>query len=714
MLLGLLTVPAALAAQAPIRGFPADALPDRARIEAILRNTPDTVRLRQYLLATTEEPHHASSPGSKAVAEYALARFKEWGLAAEIEEFEALMPIPVTRHVELLAPERYVARLTEPAIPEDKDSGDRGQLPTYNAYSADGDVTGELVYINYGVPEDYEQLARLGVDVRGKIVIAKYGRSWRGIKPKVAAEHGAIACLIYSDPEDDGYYVGDVYPRGPMRPELGAQRGSVMDMPTYPGDPLTPGWGGVKGGRKLDRRDAKTLVTIPVLPISYGDALPLLRALGGPVAPNDDWKGALPITYHVGPGPARVRVHLQFDWQLRPLYNVIAKIPGATYPDQWILQGSHHDAWVNGAQDPTSSAVALMEMARSFAELAKTGWRPQRTLVFALWDGEEWGLLGSTEWGEHHADELREKAVLYLNTDSYGWGWLGTQGSHALRTFAEQVTRDANDPKSGQGALEALAARAFSQAKTVQDSTRIRERGYYIDALGSGSDYTVFLDHLTVASLNMGYGGGQETGIYHSIYDTYDFFVRFLDPGFHYGKAQAGAVGVALARLADAPVLPWSFVDAAKTYGTYVSELDSLAAKKLGPNRTDLTAVRRAVDGLAEAGRAFDAAYERVMALGTRGLAGKRRQLEAINREIYLTERDLAAPEGLPIRSWFRHTIYAPGYYTGYGVKTMPGVREAIELDRPEEARAQAAIVAAGVERMTARVRRATELLGAL
>jgi N-acetylated-alpha-linked acidic dipeptidase len=698
---------------APIRGFPADALAERARLETALKAVPDTARLRQYLRVTTEEPHHASSPGSKAVAEWALARFKEFGLDARIEVFEALMPIPVTRHVELLGPERYVARLAEPPMPEDKDSGDRGQLPTYNAYSADGDVTGELVYVNYGVPEDYEQLAKLGVDVRGKIVIAKYGRSWRGIKPKVAAEHGAIACIIYSDPEDDGYYAGDPYPKGPMRPEFGAQRGSVMDMPTYPGDPLTPGWGGVAGGRKLARNEAQTLVKIPVLPLAWGDALPLLRALGGPVAPNDDWKGALPITYHVGPGPAQVRVALQFDWQIRPLYNVIARIPGATYANQWVMQGSHHDAWVNGAQDPTSSAVALVEMARGFSELMKTGWRPQRTLVFQLWDGEEWGLLGSTEWAEHHKTELVQNGVLYLNTDSYGWGWLGSAGSHALQTFAQQVTRDAWDPKSGGSALDALAKRAMEQARTAQDSTRLRERGYTIAALGSGSDYTVFLDHLAVASLNMGYGGGIETGIYHSIYDSYEFFARFLDPTFEYGKAQAGAVGVALLRLADAPVLPWSFTDAANTYRTYVSEIDSLVARSPG-TQLDLSAVRAAVDDLADAGRAFDTALERVVGLGSRVLRDRRQALEAINRDIYQSERDLGADAGLPRRPWYKHTIYAPGYYTGYGVKTMPGIREAVEQKNLEEARAQGAIVAAAIRRSAERARRIAQQLGAL
>lgn len=705
-----------LAAQtASMRGFPADALAERARLEAALKAVPDTARLRQYLRVTTEEPHHASSPGSKAVADWALARFKEFGLDAQIEVFEALMPIPVSRHVELLSPERYVARLAEPAIPEDKDSGDRGQLPPYNAYSADGDVTAELVYVNYGVPEDYEQLAKLGIDVRGKIVIAKYGRSWRGIKPKVAAEHGAIACLIYSDPRDDGFYVNDPYPKGPVRGEWGVQRGSVMDMPTYPGDPLTPGWGGVAGGRKLARQEVQTLVTIPVLPLAWGDALPLLRALGGPVAPNDDWKGALPITYHVGPGPARVRVALQFDWQVRPLYNVIARIPGATYPNQWVMQGSHHDAWVNGAQDPTSSAVALVEMARAFAELRKTGWRPQRTLIFQLWDGEEWGLLGSTEWAEHHKAELVQNGVLYLNTDSYAWGWLTAGGSHALQTFAHEVTRDAWDPKSGGSALDALVKRAFERARTAQDSARLQERGYTISALGSGSDYTAFLDHLSLASLNLGYGGGIETGIYHSIYDSFDFFTRFLDPTFEYGKAQAGAVGLALLRLADAPVLPWSFTDAANTYRTYVEEIDSLATRTLGAGQQlDLAAVRAAVDDLAAAGRAFDAALERAVGLGSRTLRDKRRALEAINRDIYQSERDLGNEAGLPRRPWFKHTIYAPGYYTGYGVKTMPGIREAVEQKNVDEARAQAAIVATAVRRFAERARRVAQQLEAL
>jgi N-acetylated-alpha-linked acidic dipeptidase len=713
--IGIGLSPTVLTAQtAPIRGFPADALAERARIEALLRATPDPDLLREYLLVMTEEPHHAGSPAARAVAEYALEKFRSWGLETEMEEFEAYMPFPTTRRVELLAPERYVARLEEPELAEDKDSGDQGRLPTYNAYSADGDVTGELVFVNYGLPEDYARLEEMGVDVRGKVVIAKYGRSWRGIKPKVAAEHGAIATLMYSDPEDDGYYVDDDYPRGPMRPEWGVQMGSVMDMPTYPGDPLTPAWGSKAGGRKLDPSEATTLMQIPVLPLAWGDALPLLRALGGKVAPNEDWKGALPITYHVGPGPARVRVHLEFDWQNRTLYNPVARIPGTTDAEQLVIHGNHHDAWVNGANDPTSGAVALMETARAFSQLLDTGWRPKRTIVFALWDGEEWGLLGSTEWAEHHRDNLDRNAVLYFNSDSYSRGWFGGGGSHTLQTFVEQIARDITDPRTGKSALEAGVDRALENARTAADSARLRERGYAISALGSGSDYTVFIDHLTVASLNLGHGGGQDAGVYHSAYDSFDFYARFYDPDFEYGKAQAGAFATGLVRMADAPILPFSFTDAAATYERYVDELKTLVSDSLGAGAVHLAPVEQAVARLADAGNAFDVVFDRAMSQGSRWLTSRSNALKAINREIYLTERDLATDRGLPQREWFRHTIYAPGFYTGYGVKTMPGIREASELRDADQANSEAAVVAAAIDRMAQRVEGVVRDLDAL
>jgi N-acetylated-alpha-linked acidic dipeptidase len=711
-ILGPTFLPTVLSAQAPIRGFPQDALARRARLEAVLRETPDTARLRASMRRMAAEPHHAGSPASRAVAEWALAQLRSWGLEARIDTSEALMPVPVMRRLELVAPTTYVARLAEPLISEDEDTGDAGQLPTFNAYSPDGDVTAELVYANYGLPDDYDELARRGIAVRGRIVIVKYGGSWRGIKPKVAAEHGAVGCIIYSDPRDDGYWGDWTYPQGPMRPEMGAQRGSVMDMPTYPGDPLTPGWGARPGGRKLPRDSAQTIARIPVLPISYGDALPFLRALGGAVAP-DEWKGALPITYHIGPGPARVHLALQFDWQVRPLYDVIARIPGASAPDQWVIHGNHHDAWVNGAEDPVSGAIALLETARSFAELRRTGWRPQRTIVLALWDGEEWGLLGSTEWAEANADALRTNAVAYFNSDTNGRGPLGASGSHTLETFVREVARDGRDPQSGKDELEARADFALSRARSADDSAQAR-LPFRIGALGSGSDYTAFIDHLGIASVDMRHGGAQDDGIYHSIYDTYTFYARFHDTTFAYGKAQAGAMGVALLRLADAPILPFSFSDAAATYGRYAAEIDTLARQKLGGNGLDLAAVRAAVDSLAAAGQRFDWAMNLALGRGTAWLEQNGTPLAAINRDVYQSERDLTDDAGLPRRAWFRHRLYAPGFYTGYGVKTMPGIREAVEQRDAAEAAAQAQLVSAAILRMAARADKAARDLLAL
>jgi N-acetylated-alpha-linked acidic dipeptidase len=693
---------------APVRGFPADALAELARREQILRSTPDTSLLHEYIRTMSEDPHHAGSPGSKAVAEYVRDRYLSWGVDTWIEEFQVLLPTPIERHVELLGPNGYVARLEETAFPEDKDAADAGQLPTYNAFSADGDVTGELVFVNYGLPQDYETLDRMGIDVTGKVVIAKYGRSWRGIKPKVAAEHGAIACIIYSDPEEDGYYVDEPYPVGPMRPEHGVQRGSVMDMPLHPGDPLTPGWGSSEAARRLDRSEATTIMKIPVLPISYGDAMPLLRALGGPVAPNNDWKGALPITYHVGPGPATVRVALSFDWQVRSIYDVFARIPGSVYPDQWVIHGNHHDAWVNGAQDPLSGASTVMESVRSFSELVKTGWRQKRTMIFALWDAEEWGLIGSTEWGEEHADELRQNGVAYFNTDSYSRGWYGVQGSHTLETFFRELARDTRYAETGGTALEALVERDLERARNERDSTRAREREFKIGALGSGSDYTVFIDHLNIASANIGIGGAQSTGIYHSIYDSYDFFMRYHDPTFSYGKTLAGSMAMAMIRMADAPILPFSFSDAALTYADYVSQISSLADREFGKDSLDMTVLRTAVSELAEAGMEFDAAVEAATAMGSALLDGEHGALEEINGLIYKSERDLGIEAGLPRRSWFRHMIYAPGFYTGYGVKTIPAVREAVEQGDLDEARQYASLVAGAIMRMAQRVREVT------
>jgi N-acetylated-alpha-linked acidic dipeptidase len=677
------------------------------QIEERFRAVVQPENLRERMRVITESAHHAGSPGSRKVADYILSQFKAFGLNASIEEFQALMPYPTERVVELVAPTRYTAQLKEPAIPQDPTSSESGDLPTFNAYSADGDVTGDLVYVNYGTPDDYEQLAKLNVDVKGRIVIARYGKSWRGIKPKVAYEHGAVGCIIYSDPREDGYFPGDVYPAGAYRPEQGVQRGSVMDMPIYPGDPLSPGKPSDPGSRGLDRSAAPTALKIPVLPISYGDALPLLRNLKGPVAP-ESWRGALPITYHVGAGPAKVHLKLSFDWSVRPLYDVIARIDGSTFPDEWVIHGNHHDAWVNGAADPTSGQVALMETARGLGELLKTGWRPKRTIVLAAWDGEEWGLLGSTEWAEKHAAELSTKAVAYINSDSNGRGWLNVSGSHSLQAFANDVMRDVKDPKRGNSLFAAKRDHAIAEAKNDEEKASIQHRrDFPIEALGSGSDYTAFLDFLTIASLNMGFGGeGGDSGVYHSVYDSYYWYTHFSDTDFAYGAALSRAIGTTVLRLADADVLPFDFTATAKTLREYVDDIEKLVKGTKGAPPLDFARLRAALDRLQISA---DKYHEAAARMSSRP-ALDRAKLAELNRLLFTSERAFKYEAGLPKREWFKHLAYAPGFYTGYGVKTLPGIREGIEQRAWDEPRKYIPVVADSIEKLAQQIDAATRL----
>ena len=707
MLLLMVALASPLAAQQDltIHGFPKALQDSERRHETVVRAVPSRDTLRALVRLYAAVPHEAGTERSRHVAELILARYRALGFDAHIEQFEALMPRPVVRRVELVAPTRYVALLREPALAQDPTSGQIDQLPTFNAYSADGDVTGDLVYVNYGRPEDYHILDSLGISVRGKIVIARYGQSWRGIKPKVAAEHGAIGCIIYSDPKDDGFWVDDPYPTGPMRPATGVQRGSVMDMPVYPGDPESPGWASVPGGRRLTQAEATTLMKIPVLPIGYGDALPLLRSLTGPVVP-EAWRGALAITYHIGAGPARVHLVTRFDWKTRPLYDVIATVRGATWPDQWVIYGNHHDAWVNGAEDPISGQAALNETARAIAALMKTGWRPARTIVFASWDGEEWGLLGSTEWAEAHADELRTKAVIYYNSDTNDAGWLEVNGSHSLERFVMELARDVQDPKVAKSALQAQLDHARSQ-RAAKDTTS--DTTFTIGALGSGSDYTAFIDHLGVPALDIRYGGAAHSGIYHSIYDSYTFYERFLDTGYVYGVTEAQTMATAMLRMADAPVLPFDFVAAARTYHKYADEIAKLAGGNDTTKGLDLSAVRTALQHLDSAAAVWQRSSAAVD--GAAGLDGRAAALAQVNHQLALTEQALADSAGLPRRPWFRHLVYAPGAYTGYGVKTMPGIREAVEARRAAEAQAEAARVAQAADRYAAAIRAAAEAL---
>ncbi len=567
---------------APLAGFSAQSSQAEREWEMKFRAIPDPANMREDMRLLSARPHHVGSPYDKQNAEWILARFKEWGFDAHIETFNVLFPTPKVRLLEMIEPTKFAAKLEEPALAVDPTSNQKSeQLPTYNAYSIDGDVTAPLVFVNYGLPEDYDKLDRLGISVKGAIVIAKYLHSWRGVKPKIAAEHGAIGCLIYSEPQDDGYTRDDVFPEGPMRNREGVQRGSVMDFASVsPGDPLTPGVGATADAKRLPLSEAKSLTKIPVLPISYGDAQPLLAALKGPMAP-ESWRGSLPISYHVGPGPAKVHLKVAFNWDLKPVNDVIAKIPGSMAPDEWIVRGNHHDAWVNGAEDPISAQVAMLEEARALGLLLKQGWKPRRTIIYAAWDGEEPMLLGSTEWVETHADELRQHAAVYINSDGNDRGLLNMGGSHSLEQFINGVAKEIEDPETKMTVWQRLQLSRIAQAKSPDDRKELRQRGdLRIDALGSGTDFTGFLDHLGIATLDLGYGGEDEQGIYHSIYDDFYWYMHFSDHEFVFGRALSQTAGTAVLRMADAEVLPYDFVDLADTVQTYTKELEKLLADK--------------------------------------------------------------------------------------------------------------------------------------
>jgi len=725
-----------------LAGYSANASAAERDWETKFRALPSTDNLREDMRHLSARPHNVGSPYDKDNAEWILAHFKQWGLDAEIETFYVLFPTPKERALELVAPTRFKAKLQEPPIAEDPTSNQQAeQLPTYNAYSIDGDVTAPLVYVNQGVRADYEQLDRMGVSVKGAIVIVRYGGAWRGIKPKVAAEHGAVGCIIYSDPKDDGYSAGDTFPEGAYRPEQGVQRGAVTDT-NYQGDPLTPGYGATKDAKRLPIKDNPQITKIPVMPISYGDAKPLLAALGGQTVPRD-WRGGLPITYHVGPGPAKVHLKVSSNWDIKPIYDVIARIPGSTFPDQWIIRGNHHDAWVNGAEDPISGQVALLEEARSMAELLKQGWKPKRTIIFCAWDGEEPGLLGSTEWVETHQDELRKKAVMYVNSDTNGRGFLGIEGSHTLEHFINSVARDVNDPETNLSVWKRAQLNLISHpGDGGRQEARIRT-DLRIEALGSGSDYAPFLDFAGIASINLGFYGESGGGIYHSVYDDFYWYTHFADTDFVYGRALAQTAGTALMRMADAELLPFDFHNFADTVHTYVGELKKLLKdqqteieetnKELDegvfsatadPKKHSVPPARKDVPPylnfapLDNADAALTASAERF----SKALTGARSKgelsiepqtLAQINGLLIQSERALTSDAGLPGRPWYKHQIYAPGAYTGYGVKTLPAVREAMEQENWKQAEEQVPVVAKVLEDEAALIDSVTALLSA-
>ena len=704
---------------------------------------------RDWNKQLSAEHNEVGSLHDKANADMMLKLFQSWGWDAHIETFYVLYPTPKETAVKLVAPTSFKALLHEKALDADATSQTQADkvLPPYNVYSADGDVTADLVYVNYGMPDDYKELARHGVDVKGKIVIARYGAGWRGLKPKLAYQHGAIGCIIYSDPRDDGYWQGDVYPRGAFRPDDGVQRGSVGDGPIYPGDPLTPGYGSTKDAKRLAIKDATTIMKIPVLPISYADATPLLQALGGQVVP-ENWRGALPFTYHIGPGPAKVHLRVLSNWDTKPIYDVIATLKGSEYPDEWILRGNHHDGWAIGSADPLSGNVALMDEAKAIGTLFKTGWRPKRTLVYMSWDGEEPGLLGSTEWAETHAAELQQKAVLYLNTDTTGRGFLFAEGSHALQPLVNQVSNGVTDPETSVSVSARERARLMVEGSARDASPEQQmvaklaatDQDLPIGALGSGSDYATFLDHLGISSLDLGYGGEDDGGQYHSLYDSFDHFMRFGDPGFKYGVVMSETAGRVVLRMADADVLPYSYGALADTVARYADQLHKLAddsrthteqldklidahAYTLAADPTvtyvpppaetpvpfiNFAPLDNAVAKLKASAAAYDAAYKTAAAQGFKLDDMRRAEL---NERLRGMEQDLLSPQGLPGRDWFKHMLYAPGLYTGYGSKTIPGVREAIEQRQWDTANQYSTIVADALNKYSTDLDKATALL---
>jgi N-acetylated-alpha-linked acidic dipeptidase len=690
----------------------------------------DPAEQQQWLQQMSSAPNHVGSPHDKANAEMELALFRQWGWDAHIEQFDVLYPTPISTTLELITPEHVTLGGQEPPVAEDPTSKLGAEaLPPYLAYQGDGDVTAPVVYVNYGMPDDYEALAERGISVKGKIVLARYGAGWRGLKPKLAQEHGAVGCLIYSDPADDGYTGADVYPRGGGRPPFGVQRGSVQDMTQFPGDPLTPGIGATANAKRLTRETAPTILKIPALPISYADASKIMAGLEGPVV-TDGERGALGMTYHWG-GTDAVQVHLavKSDWSLKPVYDVIATLHGSVYPDQWVVRGNHHDGWVMGAADPLSGQVALMNEAKALGTLYRQGWRPKRTIVYASWDGEEPGLLGSTEWAEAHADELQRKAVLYVNTDNNGHGFLFAEGNGELQNLVTGVAADVADPQTGVPVLERDRARILAES---YDGGHVPEAE--LDAaksdrlplgpLGSGSDYSTFAQHLGIPSLNLGFGGQDFSGgSYHSLYDSYYHVMHFDDPGLAYGAALSKVVGRVVLRAADGERVPAHYSGFAAEVARYVDDVQKLDETQRDKDRAlanlrregdfrivsapydpttapadkgitpliDMLALQNASDHLTRAAGAADSVLADEQSLPPATQA-------RINAALQNIDELLLDPQGLPGRPWYRNLISAPGTLTGYGAKTLPGIREGIEQRRFDDARTYVQRTAAVIE----------------
>jgi N-acetylated-alpha-linked acidic dipeptidase len=672
-------------------GFTAAGSSEERRWEDEFRAVPAPSSAREHLRRLTAEPHIAGSKEDYATAIYVRDQIRSYGIPSELNEYEVLLPYPKQPGiVELTRPRFEKLAIKEPVIAEDPSSSNPKIVPLFNGYSPSGDVTAPLVYVNYGLPPDYEALKKLGVDVTGKIAIARYGNSFRGVKAQVAEQHGAVGLIIYSDPADDGYGQGDVYPKGPWRPAYSAQRGSVQFLSTAPGDPLTPGKPAKPGVPRLKMEEVKTLPRIPVQPISYGDAKRLLEPLRGPVRPKG-FQGGLPFPYHVG-GTEYVRVHLKtsMDYQVRKIWNVISRIDGDEEKDRWVIMGNHRDAWVFGAVDPNSGTSAMLEAARAFGTLLKKGWKPRRTIVLASWDGEEYGLLGSTEWAEDNAAELKEKAVAYLNMDAAVSGpKFGASSVPSMWKLIRGATRDVKDPKSGQSVYKEWQQRTLedqpdpelTNAEAASDTTIAEAR---IGALGSGSDFTPFLQHLGVPASDMGFGG--DYGVYHSAYDSFYWMSQFGDPGFVYHVAAAQLWGTVAMRLADAAGLPLDYRDYASQIREFFDQCMKTARRRKLDATLDEKPMNKALQSFSEEAERIEKARQETVAEieRTRVEANDRHpravaRLKRINDALLAVERAFTDERGLRGRNWYVHQIYAPGTYTGYAAQPLPDFRQALD-----------------------------------
>lgn len=632
---------------------------------------PDSCKRNLFIL--TQKPHIAGSFNDSLLAVFIKDRFERYGIPSEIVTYYVYLPYPTAETLEVTEPEKEILDLNEKGWEWDKDTYNSQIVMPFNAYSPGGDVTGQIVYANYGLPEDYQVLSSLGVDVRGKIMLVRYGKSFRGIKVKVAEENGAAGVIIYSDPADDGYVQGDIYPRGPMRPWTAVQRGSIQDLTIYPGDPLTPGYASTKEANRIPLNEVKDIPKIPCIPISYANAEKLLRYMAGPVVPHD-WQGGLPLTYHIGPGGTEVHLKLSMDYEIRPIWDVIGTIRGSLHPEQKIIVGNHRDAWVYGAVDPNSGTASLLETARGLGELLKNGWRPERSIILCSWDGEEYGLIGSTEWGEQNAKELYKDAVVYINIDAPVSGsHFGSSAVPSLDRFVMNVTKSVLDPKTGKSVFESWFAdqnKSYYEEHHFIPDTAMTKLG----RLGSGSDFTVFVEHIGIPGFDFGFGG--QYGVYHSMLDDFYWMEHWGDPTFEYHATVARILGIAAMRLANDKILPFRYSDYADAIIKYLNDRhkDAEAINNLGKVNFDSTMgaarqfalITHLVDSLISSEKINDT------------------QANEVNKRLMLAERLFTFKDGIPKSDWYKHEIYAPGFYTGYASQPLPGIARAIEAKNPE------------------------------